>query len=318
MGVGYYNLLLVSPSPRRLVAGLSLAALAAASAIGAWALLRPLDVHDALVRWKLWRGGVRRARLDGLSVLVRDTCGGGECRCAVLIHGLGDSAETWERVLAGDRGAGPVPPGWRLYAVDMPGTGTSRPPASPEGYGIREQARALKSALEPACGRWTVVGNSLGGWIAVWLALEWPEGIERLILLSSAGLEDPSGRAVEAAKALAWPTVEKMRDFVARCRYKPPVMSDRALAQIARMIERRPTRRTALAISKNDFLDGRLGALSLPVLILWGEADRVIPPSQGDRFRAALTGAKLRVLPRCGHIPQSECPENVTSALYSR
>jgi pimeloyl-ACP methyl ester carboxylesterase len=232
-----------------------------------------------------------------------------------LVHGLGDSAETWDRLLLDAPGA-PFPKGVRAYAVNLPGTGGSAAPKDPEGYRIRELAGSLRAALEPVCSTWTVAGNSLGGWISAWLALDWPQGVGKLVLLASAGLADPTGVSERTARTLADPTPENLKEFSARASFKADPVPERAWAQFAERLRRRPTRAMVLAIRKEDFLDGRLADVKPPTAILWGDADGLIPSLQGEKFHAGIPGSSLSLLPRCGHLPQKECPEKVRSAVF--
>lgn len=292
--------------------------LAAALLAGAflWARSHPLDANDLVVRSRLRLAGVRRVKAAGLTALVRDACAPGEpCRCVALVHGLGDSAETWDRLLLDEKEA-PFPKGVKVYAPNLPGTEGSAAPAAPEGYGTREMARALRGALEPVCPRWTVAGNSLGGWVSAWLAADWPQGVERLVLLAPAGLEDPTGLSEQTARTLSEPTPEAIRGFLAKAQASPAAYPDAVLGQIAERIRRRPSRPMVLAIRKEEFLDKALGAIRAPTVLLWGEADQVIPPSQGPKFQAGIRGSRLELLPRCGHLPQKECPAPVRTALF--
>lgn len=298
----------------RLLGAAAVLVAAAAYAV-LFATLFPLRVHDAANRARLRLSSVRRLRAGPLSGLVRDTCRpGAPCRCAVFIHGLGDTAVTWRRLLQDEAGAA-VPAGRRLLAFDMPGTEASPAPAG--GYAQPEQARLLREALSPLCPSWTVVGNSLGGWTAAELALTWPGGVERLILLSPAGLRDPSGASESTARTLAFPSVAVLKEFNRRVTHRERRIPDRAFEEMAELLKGRPVRANLEAIRDEHFLDGRLGALTMPVSVLWGESDRVIPPAQAEAFRRELPAASVTIIPACGHLPQAECPGPVRAALFA-
>ncbi|MBI5595431.1 MAG: alpha/beta hydrolase [Elusimicrobia bacterium] len=268
--------------------------------------LYPLTVHDRSVALLLRWSGVGTVRSGSLSGLERNTCRpGAACRCIALLHGLGDSAATWRRLLRDEEGAR-VPSGRRLVAFELP---------APGGYAVTEQASALRAALEPLCPRWTVVGNSLGGWESLSLALQWPQGVERLVLLDPAGLKDASGLSEQTARTIGEPTAGNLRSFNRRVTHKERVLPDRVFEQMAGLLKARHTRDTALAIKDEHFLEGRLKGLTMPVHILWGASDRVIPPSQAEAFKKELPSATLEMIPECGHLPQVECPEPVRRAL---
>lgn len=271
--------------------------------------LYPLTVHDRSVALLLRWSGVGTVRSGSLAGIERDTCRpGAPCRCVALVHGLGDSSATWRRVLRDEDGA-PVPPGNRLVAFDLP---------APGDLAVTAQAQALRAALEPLCPRWTVVGNSLGGWESLWLALQWPEGVERLILLDPAGLKDASGISEQTARTLADPTPENLRTFNGRVTHKERVLPDRVFEQMAQLLKDRRTRETVLAIQDGHFLEGRLKGLTMPVTVLWGASDQVIPPAQAQAFKREIPAAEVEMIPECGHLPQAECPGPVRRVLASK
>ena len=302
-------------SPRtKLLAGLTAASLSGAAVLG-WAALRPLDALIAGREAALRLSGVSRVKVEGLAAWSRDACAPGEaCRCVALIHGMGDTALTWDNLMIGGGGAAAAPRGTKVLAVELPGTEGSEPA---EDYGARAQARLVRRALAARCPRWTVAGNSLGGWIAAWIALDWPEGVERLVLLNPAGVTDPTGRALETGRTLASPTVEALRDFETRARHEPRPAPDRVLRRVAELILSRPVKETYAAFREADALDAHLPRLSVPAEIVWGESDRLIPVETARRFARLAPRAKLTLVPACGHLPQQECPAAAAAAVFA-
>ncbi|MFH1723430.1 MAG: alpha/beta hydrolase [Elusimicrobiota bacterium] len=297
----------------------ALAALMAASlaAAGGWVWLHPLKAHSLHVRHLLWRGGARRVSVGGLTGFRKDTCGGEKtCRCVALIHGLGDDATAWRRILVGDTESGPPPRGFRLYALNLPATDGSRPPEDMDGFRPRSQAKILRSALAEACPEWTVVGNSLGGWIASWLALDWPEGVKDLVLIGAAGLSDPSGASREAARILTDPTSEGLKALHGRTYYRPAKAPPRVWIELAERLRARKTTAVISSITNEDFLDRDISRLAIPVRIIWGEADKVVPVAQGKEFHRLIKGSVFTAVAECGHIPQKECPGPVRRAVF--
>ena len=294
----------------------ALAVAFAAAALAASAFVfYPYETVDALRKAALWKHGVRRVRLDGgLLAWEKDGCAPGKpCRCVALIHGLGDSAMTWDLLLLDERASAE---GLRLVAPDMPGTEGSAPPSSPEGYAIRAQARTLRAALGGVCPAWTVAGNSLGGWTSLWLALDWPEGVKELVLLDAAGISDPSGRAEESARVLADPTLAKMKEFSRRARDRDREIPERAWLSGIAAVRARHTSDVAHALRRDELLDGRLRSLKTPVRIIWGAVDGIIPPEVGRRMHALIPGSRYENVQRCGHLPQRECPEVVAREIF--
>lgn len=298
---------MIAPVKRVLLA----AAVLAGALAGAF-LAAPFQIHVAYNQWKLSRAA-RRVTAGPLLAWEADSCRPGEaCRCVALVHGMGDTALTWSKLIRGE-GAPPPPTGTRLLAVDMPGTEGS--PAT-DDYGVRAQARVLRVALEGRCPRWTVAGNSLGGAISGWLAVDWPAGVERLVLVNAAGLSDPSGATIAAAKTLAAAELEAMKDFNARAYFKPRPVPARAWEPALAAIRSRPVAAILRDVRPADALDARLKDVKAATVIVWGAADRVLPASFAERFARGIRGARVVTAAACGHLPQQECPEAVSRAVF--
>lgn len=292
----------------------ALGAGAAAAAVFFW----PFQVDAALRKLALRRGGVERVRVAGLEAYVRDVSAPGAVpRCVALIHGLGDSALTWDKLLLGEGGAAAPPAGTTLFAFELPGSEGSAPPASRDGYAVPKLAEAVVTSMKGACDSWTVVGNSLGGWIAGWTALQWPRGVKRLVLLDAAGVDGERDQQVAIAEMLSQPTAAGMKEFSARAYFKPPSPPERAWPELAAAIASRPTRAIVDALRPEDLLDSRAQDIKAPTVVLWGAADRTIPRVVGERLASLIPGATFQLLPDCGHLPQRECPKAVTDVLYS-
>jgi pimeloyl-ACP methyl ester carboxylesterase len=160
-----------------------------------------------------------------------------------------------------------------------------------------------------------VAGNSLGGWISGWLAVDWPQGVRRLVLVNAAGLTDPSELALKAARLLADPTIPEMKVFNAKAYGKPRIVPERAWPAAIASIRARPTRAILAALKLEDVLDARLKDVKADTTILWGSADGILPAEFAERFRKGVRGARVDLVPGCGHLPQQECPESVSRAL---
>jgi pimeloyl-ACP methyl ester carboxylesterase len=279
--------------------------------------LRPFRTVVTLRELALRRGGVARVKHGALAAWERDRCApGAPCRCVALIHGMGDSALTWDKVMLG-LGVPPPPEGTRVVALELPGTDGSDRPGEVEAYRVPRQAAAVRAALEPLCPAWTVAGNSLGGWISAELALQWPEGVEKLVLLNAAGLYDPSGLLYETGRILSEPTVQTLKDFVGRAKARPPEnVPPRAWQEVVDSMRSRPIKETFAAFRMEDVLDKRAKGIRAPTAILWGDADRVVPADMAVRMSQLIPKSTLEHIPDCGHLPQQECPAPVTKALF--
>jgi pimeloyl-ACP methyl ester carboxylesterase len=112
------------------------------------------------------------------------------------------------------------------------------------------------------------------------------------------------------------PTPANLKDFNDKAYFKPRAIPESVWPQAAILIRERHSREMVLSLREDDFLEKPLGRLRTPTQILWGEADRAIPPSQGQAFRSLIRGSSLHILKRCGHLPQKECPEKVRRAVF--
>jgi pimeloyl-ACP methyl ester carboxylesterase len=162
-----------------------------------------------------------------------------------------------------------------------------------------------------------VAGNSLGGWISGWLAVDWPQGVRRLVLVNAAGLSDPSDLALKAARLLADPTIPEMKVFNVKAYGKPRTVPERAWPAVVASIRARPPRAILAALKLEDVLDSRLKDVKADTTILWGSSDGVLPAEFAERFHRGVRGSRVELVPGCGHLPQQECPESVSRALFS-
>jgi pimeloyl-ACP methyl ester carboxylesterase len=160
----------------------------------------------------------------------------------------------------------------------------------------------------------TVVGNSVGGWIAAEMALLGTERIGGIVLLDAVGIEvedhpvaDVSGLSVPEIQTLSF---HNPMPFLV----DPTAIPDAQKALMA-------ANGAALAVyagspaMADPTLLGRLSGITVPTLVAWGESDQIVPPAYGQAYAAAIPGARLEVLPATGHMPQMETPDLVLDAL---
>jgi pimeloyl-ACP methyl ester carboxylesterase len=250
-------------------------------------------------------------------VIAIDVQGDGEP--LVLVHGVGTSRVVWRQVM-------PALAAGRLVAApDIPGFGAS-PPAGP-GFPLDDVADALGDGLATELPTpFDLVGNSLGGAVALVLAARRPELVRRLVLAAPAGLaprRDPipavagrAGSVLIAGRRLAAPLTGSA---LARRLLLLGMVSDAAAvspAEARRMLRgSRGSRRIAAAIAAVAAVDLRPRLRDLPVAFLWGADDRVFPTSSLPALRALVPGAPVEVIPRAGHVPQLERPAEFVAAV---
>jgi pimeloyl-ACP methyl ester carboxylesterase len=253
----------------------------------------------------------------------------GEGRPVVLLHGAGDNALDWRWVMPA------LAASHRVYAPDLPGSPDSARPAADYSPAFFERfVTAFLNALD--IGRATFVGNSLGGLIALELALSEPERAGALVLVDSAGL----GRAVNPAftsvnvPGLGEAALPFWRTPVGAYQrawgrtallfaHPPESVPHEWLAEQCRLalspgyLEAHLTVLRALVdpAGQREVLVDQLPHLKIPTLVVWGARDRVFPQSQAKEAVAQLPEGSLTLVPECGHMPHVECPDFFLAAL---
>jgi pimeloyl-ACP methyl ester carboxylesterase len=291
---------------RKLVVGVVLALVAATGAGFASFVARPFWYFERIGKLLLRRAGLERTTLDtprGPLVYFR----GGSGETLVLIHGANDQAGAWSLV------AGPLAKGRRLLIPDLPGHGESEPRHGPLAPADLITGVERLMDVEVGSGHAALLGNSLGGWIALVYAARHPERVDHVILLN--------GAAIRSAPAVAINLLPRNREEAAKAM---DLLTDpatpRAPAFVLDAIVRRARgsaleRLSAAPVDESLFLDDRLGELRTPVSLIWGESDRLMPIAYAEQTLARLPAARLEALPRCGHVPQRECPEPAVAAI---
>jgi pimeloyl-ACP methyl ester carboxylesterase len=279
----------------------------------------PLESYHLAHRVQLWMGGARQFQSVGMTGYVRNHCDPADpeargCTCIALIHGLGDDPETWSKVLLAPASAWKKPV--RIYALQMQRERMFAPSAETpkEAYEVRNQAHQLAQALKPLCPSFVVVGNSLGGWIASWLALEQEVPVTRLVLSDAMELRSAYQIGLDL---FGHPSVDMLKEFQKRAYFHPREIPDSVWRKVYERFQEAHLDEVLKAQKEEDFIDTKLGSLRVPTLVLWGAADRLIPLSEGRALEHSIPGALWRELPNCGHIPQKECPGPYIQAINS-
>jgi pimeloyl-ACP methyl ester carboxylesterase len=301
----------MSTKRRVLGAGLSVAVLALAAGVGFW--LRPVSCFNTAneLRMAFSEGENHTVLVAGHRVhyVVEGPVGGPP---VVLVHGLGGRAEDWRNLAPWLSQAG-----FRVYMPDLLGFGRSEKPAD-FSYSVPDQAEVVVGFMD-ASGLTQVdlAGWSMGGGIVQHLAFRHPERVRRLILMDAVGIDEkptwntrlftPTTPAELAQlDALLMPNPPKVPAFVARDILR--VSNERAWI-IHRAI--------ATMLTGRDATDNLLPQLKMPVLIVWGAEDRLLPLSQGERMHSLVPQSQLAVIPNCGHLAPVQCAGQVGPAVVT-
>jgi pimeloyl-ACP methyl ester carboxylesterase len=219
----------------------------------------------------------------------------------VLVHGLGGRAEDWALW---------IPPlvkrGYRVYAPDLLGFGRSERPKV--DYSIALETEIIQGFFESQGIRQADLGGwSMGGWIALKFALDHPERVRRLFVCDSAGMNFEPAWPPELFSPTTPAQLDQFIAILTPHRFGIPGFVARDwLRQIARdkwIVQ------GALASMKTraDVLDGKLGSIKQPVLILWGKQDATIPLAGGEEMHREMPQSILAVFDGCGHLAPTEC-----------
>ena len=246
----------------------------------------------------------------------------------LLIHGMGGSYENWRAVID------PLARHHTIVAPDLPGHGRSATGAG--DYSLGALAATLRDLLiSLGHDSATLVGHSLGGGVAMQLSYQFPELAERLVLVSSGGLGPEVSPVLRAA---ALPGANLFIAATAGMGRLSAPMVGRGLASIGL----RPTvdvaevargygsladrdRRAAFLATLRSVIDSRgqrvdatdrlYLAASVPVLLIWGSRDPIIPVRHGERAHEAIPGSRLEIFDGVGHVPHLEAPARFVAAL---
>jgi pimeloyl-ACP methyl ester carboxylesterase len=245
----------------------------------------------------------------------------------ILIHGLGASLEWWQLNI--DR----LSEGYRVIALDFLGFGLSAKPST--AFGLELASEFMRSFLDAlALPHASLVGNSLGGLIALYAASRMPERVDKLVLVDNAGLGQKLSLLLRLGSV--WPVGElalslrnrlTVRAFLSRLVHDskkvPPQLIDCVLmmfglpqsAKVCLQVLRTGVNLKGIKKEIRCLLQEAASSLPHETLIIWGAEDRITPLSQAHVGKELIRNSSLRVIENCGHIPQVECPEEFNQAV---
>ena len=270
-----------------------------------------------------WPRHIHRVEIDGADVSYVDI-GEGEAPAVVFVHGLAGQWQNWLENIPR------VSQERRVIALDLPGFGLSEMPRSritiPD-YGRCVDALCEELELEHVA----LVGNSMGGFIASEVAIQFPERVEQLVIASAAGITSanlfsaPALTAGRVATILAIYTAARHRALAKRprtrhaalalvARYPGLLKPDLAYEGFMKGVGKDGFDDALRACLEYDFRD-RLSEIGCPTLIVWGENDSILPVKDADEFERLIPNSRKLVLEETGHVPQAERPEKFNDAL---
>ena len=223
----------------------------------------------------------------------------------ILLHGLGGSTQNWLYNI------GPLSQQYRVIVPDQIGFGRSARPVI--NYRVRTYVDFLEQLYKTLnIERATLVGNSMGGWIAAQFTISFPEKVDRLVLADATGYAPPPGFDYKSLWGLNPSTREGMKQMVGKVFFNKAFITDASIDQFMaqRMIAGDGYTINSLiesVIRGEDFLESKqLQQIKAPTLIVWGREDGLVLLAEGERFKKDIPNSKLVVFDRCGHFPQIE------------
>lgn len=255
------------------------------------------------------------ADIQGVQLHYRDE-GNADAPVLVLLHGIMASLHTW------DGWVSELKNDFRIIRVDIPGFGLTGP--YPDGiYNIDKSVEMVDLLMKQLdIDTFFLAGNSMGGYISWNYALAHPEKVERLILLDSAG------HAFDPPMILALLDTPVLQDSMAYVTPRFVVsqtvrevygdadkVTDPVIDRYHRLMLREGNREAVVDVfaSLQEADPSGIKDVEVPVLIMWGELDRWIPPEHALRFRDQIDDAELIMYPGAGHIPMEEIPQKTAS-----
>lgn len=280
-----------------------LVVLVVATAVYTWR--NPMAIFNAMNRRALKTAGFSRVEVK-TPVGTEVTWETGNGPVLFLLHGAGDHAGTWSKVA-------PELKPYHVIAIDFAGHGQSEPSAGPIGMGTL--LVGLESVVDQRGGNAPVimVGNSMGAWLAMLYTQKHPDRVARLVLVDGGAI---TGERPDLA--LLPQTREDMRRFFDNITDPgSPQPPDFVLDDIVRQAKTGSMGRLMSTAQQWPayLMDGKLGQFTTPVDLLWGESDRLMPLHYAHRLELELPAVRLTTIPRCGHVPQQECPKAFTAKL---
>lgn len=243
----------------------------------------------------------------------------------ILIHGYTASVYVWKT-------AAPMlaDAGFRVIAVDLIGFGYSEKPSSFD-YSIRSQARMVSRFINRlGIGRAIIVGNSYGGAVALEMTLDYPETIDKLVLVDPVTNNEPRDHpllrlaAFRGIGEVITPFIadskfflrHRMRGTIARANHH--LITEERMQAIRRPLNAADGHHSLLATSRNwnaKRIEQDAHLINQATLIIWGDQDTIIPIKGGYKLCQEILNSRLVVLTDCGHVPPEEKSELFTDIV---
>ena len=269
-----------------------------------------------LIAITLWVASIANAQTSKEVIVFGQTIHyveAGSGPTVILLHGLGGSTQVWQFNIAA------LAEKYHVVVPDQIGFGKSDKPL------VNYRIRTYVDFLDQFCKqlkieRATLVGNSMGGWIAAMFTASFPNRVDKLVLVDAAGYAPPKDFDTRVFFGLNPTTREGMKILVAKVFYNKAFQTDTAIdlaiaGRLAAGDGYTINSITESIIRGEDFLDDIVKTIKRPTLIIWGRQDGLVSLAEGERFNKDIVGSKLIVIEQCAHVPNFEKPGEFNAAV---
>jgi len=246
---------------------------------------------------------VKSASVFGFTIHYREA---GHGPIVILLHGLGGDSSRWLPTMTALAGE------YRLIAPDQIGFGQSEKPLVNYNHGLL--AEFLGEFLRTiGVSKASLVGHSMGGYVAMHVALHSPEMVERLVLVDGGGIGTNPPRSPHLVRIQNGTTLAETREYFELLFHDKSRVTDelvrenyRRRLQVAFTISKmQEARANNVAIISHE----QAARITAPTLIVWGQYDALLPPTMAEVLRRAIPNSRVALIDKAGHLPQVEQPE---------
>lgn len=260
--------------------------------------------------------------VKGLKVYYKEK--GTKGKVLLFIHGFSASTYSWRLNME------PLAKNYKVYALDLKGFGYTAKPAESD-YTLDAQAKLVTDFMDTLKIKSAVlIGNSMGGAISMKVALQFPDKVEKLVLVDSAGVSEGIVMFGVLGKNISTNSLSKTLNYlfmnehtiksIVKSLYVQKNLKTDEVAEGYVKPFRTPGIEDAFAqmvkgFVEDDDLPKRIPEIIIPTLIVWGENDTIIPVSAAKKFNELIKGSKLIIYPEAGHMPMEEHPAEFNKAI---
>ena len=230
----------------------------------------------------------------------------------ILLHGMGATKNIWRSTIPA------LAAKFHVYAPDMIGFGASDKPLI--NYRVATFSDFLDEFMHKlGIAKASLVGNSLGGWVAADFAIRYPAEVDRIVLVDAAGYFTRSLKREDLA-FLNPATLDQTREMTKRVFFNKQMQTETFVHYLYTERMRIGDSYTIdrlldSAVRREDALNERLGSIHAPAIVIFGREDPLIPVADGEAMARQIPGAQNLILDECGHAPEIECAAPFEKAL---